>query len=120
VIRATQAPVAELVRSGRVRELRGVGPGIAARLSELVETGDIAELQELSTSVKPELVALGRLLGVSTRRMLEIGEVLDVDRRTSSEPSPRPVCCPASPGSAPRPNGSCSTRSHAARSRFGG
>src|SRR4051794_7366638 len=38
-IRAAPLPVAELVRSGRVRELRGIGPGIEARLHELVETG---------------------------------------------------------------------------------
>ena len=46
-IRDTLAPVAELVREGRVRELRGIGPGIAAKLAELVETGTIAELDEL-------------------------------------------------------------------------
>jgi DNA polymerase (family X) len=44
-IRATPAPVGELVRAGRARELRGIGPGIEARLRELVETGDIAELK---------------------------------------------------------------------------
>jgi DNA polymerase (family 10) len=61
-----------------VRELRGIGPSIATRLEELVETGEIAELRELSTAVRPELVALGRLLGVGTKRMLEIGRALDV------------------------------------------
>ena len=78
VVRATQAPVADLVRSGRVRELRGIGPSIAARLQELVRTGQIAELGELSAEVRPELVALGRMAGIGTRRMLEIGRVLDI------------------------------------------
>src|SRR5262245_3585815 len=78
VVRATPAPVAELVREGRVRELRGIGPSIAARLEELVRTGEIAELRELSADVRPELVALGRLVGVGTKRMLEIGRALDV------------------------------------------
>src|SRR5205823_1156323 len=41
LIRSTPAPVAELVREGRARELRGIGPGIEARLKELVETGTI-------------------------------------------------------------------------------
>jgi DNA polymerase (family X) len=77
-IRETRAPVEELVRAGRVQELRGIGPGIAARLGELVETGTIAELDELEREVQPELVGLGRLLGVSTSRMLEIGRVLGV------------------------------------------
>jgi len=70
--------VAGLVQAGRVRELRGIGPSIAARLEELVATGEIAELRELSADVRPELVALGRLAGVGTQRMLEIGRALDV------------------------------------------
>ena len=78
VVRATPAPVAELVRAGRVRELRGIGPSIAARLEELVRTGEIAELRELSADVRPELVALGRLVGIGSKRMLEIGRALDV------------------------------------------
>jgi DNA polymerase (family 10) len=41
LIRETRAPVAELVREGRVRELRGIGAGIEVRLRELVETGDL-------------------------------------------------------------------------------
>ncbi len=77
-IRETRAPVEELVRAGRVQELRGIGPGIANRLRELVETGTIAELDELERVVQPELVGLGRLLGVSAKRMLEIGRVLGV------------------------------------------
>ena len=45
LIRTTKAPVASLVRAGRVRELRGIGAGIETRLRELVETGTIAELR---------------------------------------------------------------------------
>ncbi len=77
-IRETRAPVAELVRSGRVQELRGIGPGVAARLRELVETGSIAELDELEREIQPELVGLGRLLGLSPKRMMELGRALDV------------------------------------------
>jgi DNA polymerase (family 10) len=78
LIRSTPAPVAELVRQGRARELRGIGPGIERRLKELVETGDIAELRELERDVSPELVGVGRLLGISVRRMLDIGRLLGV------------------------------------------
>ena len=78
LIRSTPAPIEDLVREGRVRELRGIGPGIERRLRELVETGEIGELQELEREVSPELVGLARFLGVSVRRMLEIGRVLGV------------------------------------------
>src|SRR5439155_511858 len=63
LIRSTPAPIAELVRQGRARELRGIGPGIERRLRELVETGEIAELQELEREVSPELAGLARFLG---------------------------------------------------------
>jgi DNA polymerase (family 10) len=77
-IRETKAPIAELVSAGRVQELRGIGPGIATRLRELVETGRIAELEELEREVQPELVGLGRFLGVGPKRMVEIGRALGV------------------------------------------
>jgi DNA polymerase (family 10) len=83
LIRDTRAPVAELVREGRVRELRGIGPGIEARLRELVETGDLVELRELEETLMPELVGLGHLLGVGPKRMRELAESLGV--RTTDE-----------------------------------
>jgi DNA polymerase (family 10) len=83
LIRTTPAPIADLVRAGRVRELRGIGPGIERRLRELVETGEIAELEELERDISPELAGIARFLGISVRRMLEIGRVLGV--RTLAE-----------------------------------
>src|SRR3954447_1183463 len=82
-IRGAAVPVAELVRSGRVRELRGIGPGIEARLRELVETGRIAELEELERELSPELVGLGRYLGLSAKRSVEIARALGI--RTADE-----------------------------------
>ena len=77
-IRSTHAPVAELVAADRIQELSGIGPGIAGRLRELVETGTIAELDELEREVQPELVGLGRFLGVTPKRMVEIGRALEI------------------------------------------
>jgi DNA polymerase (family 10) len=82
-IRDSPSGVAELVRSGRVRELRGIGPGIEARLRELVETGEIAELAELERALAPNLVGLGRYLGLSAKRSMEIAQVLGI--RTAEE-----------------------------------
>ena len=82
-IRGAPVPIAELVRDGRVRELRGIGPGIEARLRELVETGEIAELRELERDFVPGLVGLGRFLGLTTKRSVEIAQALGV--RTPEE-----------------------------------
>jgi len=82
-IRGAPIPVADLVRAGRVRELRGIGPGIEARLRELVETGQIAELAELERELAPGLVGLGRYLGLGAKRSVEIARALGV--RTPEE-----------------------------------
>ena len=83
LIRATPAPVSELVRAGRAQELRGIGPGIEARLRELVETGAISELDELERETSPELVGLGRLVGLAPQRMVAVGQALGI--RTAAE-----------------------------------
>ncbi len=82
-IRAASVPVAGLVKAGRVRQLRGIGPGIEARLRELVETGEIAELAELERELAPDMVGLGRYLGLSAKRSIELSRALGV--RTAEE-----------------------------------
>jgi DNA polymerase (family X) len=78
VVRASPASVADLVRAGRVRELRGIGPSIESKLSELVETGGIAELRALEAELEPALVAYGRTLGLTPTRTLSIARHLGV------------------------------------------
>ncbi len=82
-IRAAPLPVDGLVRGGRIRQLRGIGPGIEVRLRELVDTGEIAELRELEREFAPGLVGLGRFLGLTTKRSVEIARALGV--RTPEE-----------------------------------
>jgi DNA polymerase (family 10) len=77
-IRGASLPVAELVSAGRARELRGIGPGIEARLRELVDTGAIAELADLERELAPDLVGLGRYLGLSAKRSVELARALGV------------------------------------------
>jgi DNA polymerase (family 10) len=83
LIRTTPAPVAQLVADGQARELRGIGASIEARLRELVETGGLKEIDELESEVQPELVGLGRLVGLAPKRMVALGRALGV--RTAAE-----------------------------------
>ncbi len=82
-IRGAALPVDELVRSGRARDLRGIGSGIEARLRELVETGEIAELAELERELAPDLVGLGRYLGLGAKRSVDLARSLGI--RTADE-----------------------------------
>src|SRR3954451_8046480 len=78
LVRETRAPVADLVRAGRVRELRGIGPGIERRLQELVATGRLEELEELEREVEPALVALARFVGLSSKRLVTVCRELNI------------------------------------------
>ena len=78
LIRSSPASVAELVRTHRVRELRGIGAGIESKLSELVETGEIAELRALQAELDPALVGYGRMIGLTASRTLDIARHLGV------------------------------------------
>jgi len=82
-IRSAPLPVEGLVRRNRVRELRGIGQGIEGRLRELLQTGQIAELAELERELAPDLVGLGRYLGLSAKRSIELARTLGV--RTADE-----------------------------------
>ena len=104
LIRTTPASVADLVRDGRVRTLRGIGSGIEARLRELVETGRLAELEELRETVSPELAAFGRMHGFAAKRFVDIGAALGV--RTVAELRSAAVRRAA----ARRPRGRCRDR----------
>jgi DNA polymerase (family X) len=77
-IRSTPLAVDELVRKHRIRELRGIGSGIEARLRELIETGEIAEVTELERELSPELIGLGRYLGLTAKRSLELARALEI------------------------------------------
>ncbi len=83
LVRTTPAPVAELAAAGRLRELRGIGAGIERKIVELVETGRIAELDELERTVSPEVVGFGRFLGLGAGRSLSIAR--DLDLRTARD-----------------------------------
>ena len=52
-------------------------------MRELVETGQIAELAELERELSPDLVGLGRYLGLGARRSIELARSLGV--RTADE-----------------------------------
>jgi len=78
LVRSLPTPVAQLVREGRIRELRGIGPGIESKLRELVTTGEIAELRALQAELPPELVSYGRLHGVSAKRISSIARALEI------------------------------------------
>jgi DNA polymerase (family 10) len=102
-IRDAPVAVADLVRTGRVRRLRGIGPGIEQRLRELVETGEITELAELERELAPGMVGMGRYLGLSAQRSIEIARALGISTPVERRVAAGAGGLPAVPGVGPGP-----------------
>ena len=59
--------VAELARKDALAEVRGVGEGVARRIKELLETGKIAEAENLRGALPPGLLDLMNLPGIGLK-----------------------------------------------------
>jgi DNA polymerase (family X) len=59
--------IAELTRDGKLKDVRGVGEGVARRIKELLETSKIAEAEELRAKLPPGLVDLMNLPGIGLK-----------------------------------------------------
>ena len=59
------SPVEELVRTGNLRSLPGIGKDLAAKIQEYVETGTIQTYEELKTPLPPAIRQWNALPGLS-------------------------------------------------------
>jgi DNA polymerase (family 10) len=64
--------VAELSRDGKLKGVRGVGDGVARRITELLETGTIAEAEGLRAKLPPGLVDLMNLPGIGLKTAQQV------------------------------------------------
>ena len=78
-IRDTLAPAEELIRADRIRELRGIGPSHSRHVGRARENGHDRRVGRARATVRPELIGLGRYLGLGPKRMLEIANDLEVE-----------------------------------------
>jgi DNA polymerase (family X) len=78
-VRALTRPVAEMVAAGEdLTELQGIGKDIASHLEELVGTGELELLEEVTREVPRELATLTRLDGVGPKKARRLWKELDV------------------------------------------
>lgn len=64
--------VAELAKKGSLAEVRGVGEGVARRITELLETGKMAEAETLRASLPPGLLDLMNLPGIGLKTAQQV------------------------------------------------
>ncbi|WP_447972948.1 DNA polymerase/3'-5' exonuclease PolX [Nitrospira sp. Kam-Ns4a] len=70
--------LAELVASGRVRELKGIGPAIGEKLAELVGTGRLTYYEKLKEGVPAGLLELTAIPGLGPKKVAAIWQQLGI------------------------------------------
>lgn len=76
----------DLVDSGTLGEVRGIGPGLAGAVAEILQTGKLQLHQDLRAEVPPGLLDLFRVGGLGAKKIrrlhqeLGIGSLADLER----------------------------------------
>jgi DNA polymerase (family 10) len=77
-IEALTEDLAELVASGRVRDLPGIGQALSAKLAELVGTGHSLYHEELKRGIPPGLLELSTLPRLGPKKVMALWQQLGI------------------------------------------
>src|SRR5690242_18214454 len=64
VVESLTKDLNELIESGELRKVKGIGPGLATEITDLVKTGKSKYYDELSASFPPGILELLRIQGM--------------------------------------------------------
>ncbi|NLT95324.1 MAG: DNA polymerase/3'-5' exonuclease PolX [Clostridia bacterium] len=68
----------ELVHSGRIKEVKGIGKTLAENITELVTTGELGFYQELKNSIPPGLLDIIRIPGLGPKKAYKLYQTLGI------------------------------------------
>jgi DNA polymerase (family 10) len=77
-VEGTTDDLGELVTTGRIRDLKGIGQALADKLAELVGTGRLAYYDELKRAVPAGLVEMRAIAGMGPKKILAVWQQLGV------------------------------------------
>ncbi|WP_020470084.1 DNA polymerase/3'-5' exonuclease PolX [Zavarzinella formosa] len=66
----------ELVSTGKIGEIRGVGASLAEKIQQLAETGELPQLTELRAAIPPGVIAMLKIPGVGPKKVKALSEDL--------------------------------------------
>ncbi len=79
------ADLGDLVRSGKLGELPGIGEALREKITTLVTTGKLPYLENLRASIPPGLLALLDLPGLGPKKLKLLREKLKIESQASLE-----------------------------------
>lgn len=77
-IEGTTEDLTQLVATGRIRELKGIGQALADKLAELMGSGRLTYYEELKRSVPDGLVEMRAIAGMGPKKILAVWQQLGI------------------------------------------
>ncbi|RMD90792.1 MAG: DNA polymerase/3'-5' exonuclease PolX [Calditrichaeota bacterium] len=78
VISGLTKDIHELVETGEIRNIKGIGERIADKITELVKTGRLKYYEDLKASIPPGLVEMTAIPGLGPKKIKKMYEILDI------------------------------------------
>src|SRR5690349_19541176 len=78
-LEALNEPLAKIVAENRLGEIKGIGDGIAKKITELVQTGTLKYHTELKASIPPGLFEMLEISGLGPKKIQALRDKLGVD-----------------------------------------
>ncbi|NIQ96089.1 MAG: histidinol-phosphatase, partial [Desulfuromonadales bacterium] len=69
----------ELVESGELRSVKGIGAALAEKISTLVRTGELPFYEELKASLPAGLMEMLKIPGLGPKKVRRIHETLGIE-----------------------------------------
>lgn len=71
-VEALDHPLADLAARGQLQSIKGIGPGVAALITDFYEQGAAAELEQLKASLPAGLIQMLRIQGLGPKKVRAI------------------------------------------------
>jgi DNA polymerase (family 10) len=79
VVQQLEGDLGELIKSGKLADVRGIGDALFDKIAVLAETGKLPFLEELRAATPPGLVEMLRLPGVGPKKVKAMHDALGID-----------------------------------------
>jgi len=84
-IEGLSEPLAKIIAEKRLGKIKGIGDALERKISELVETGQLAYYDDLKTSIPPGLIEMLEIPGLGPKKIQALNKKLGVDSVTKLE-----------------------------------
>lgn len=78
IIESMQLDVRDLVRQGKLAEIKGFGEALVKKITEYVETGKISFYEKLTSEIPVELVTITKIPGIGPKKTKLLFETLGI------------------------------------------